>query len=104
MATLYDIRITTQGFFTLLGHHVHTPANIYNLESGEIELIEQAGWLFDVLATHDEIPAVDSIYASDMRMFNCETEADIEKIKGIRNNDWVLVLETGKIYVYNEDV
>lgn len=104
MAKLYDIRITTQGFFTLFGYHVHTPANIYNLESTELELIERAGWVFDVIAIHDEISTVDSIYASDVRIFNCQTEADIEKIKGIRNKDWVLVMETGKIYVYNEDV
>lgn len=102
MSTVYDIRITTQGFFTMFGYHVHTPANITGLDENQLDQVELAGWLYDVLATHEDVEVIDSIYAEEARRFICPTEADIEKIKGIRDGDWVLVESTGKLYTYRE--
>ncbi len=102
MSKLYDIYITTEGFFDALGKRMHVPGTITGLESNELDVVESLGWQFNILREYDAPSSAEVIFASSVRRFVCQTEADIEKIRDIRNNDEVLILDSGKLFVYIE--
>ncbi len=102
MKTLYDIYITTKGFFNALGRRMHVPGTVTGLESNELDIIESLGWQFNILREYEAPESAEVIFASGIRRFICQTEADVEKIRGIRNNDEVLILDSGKLFIYIE--
>ena len=102
MSKLYDIYITTKGFFNALGKRMHVPGTITGLKSNELDVVESLGWQYNVLREYDAPESAEVIFASAVRRFVCQTEADVEKIRGIKNNDEVLILDSGKLFVYIE--
>lgn len=100
MKTLFDIYITTKGFFNTLGRRMHMPGTITGLEKNELDIIEFLGWQFRILREYETDAVDEVILASNIRRFICKTESDIDKIRGIRNNDEVLVLDSGKLFIY----
>jgi len=99
---LFDIYITTKGFFNTLGRRMHVPGTLTGLEENELDVIEFLGWQFRIIREYETEVEDQVILASNIRRFICKTEADIDKIRGIRNNDEVLVLDSGKLFIYIE--
>ena len=102
MATMYDLYITTKGFFNLFGQRMHVPGAISGIEENELEILDSLGWEYYIVRTYDTPTTVEILFSNNIRRFICETESDLDKIRGIRNNDEVLIKDSGKLFFYQE--
>lgn len=104
MATVYDVQITNKGYFTLFGNTVHTPAVISDLTAQQLSMLDQFNWDYEVVAEREEVGETSIVMPRSVRMFFCDTEADIDNCVGIRDNDFVYVEDTNSLYKYTKPV
>ena len=109
MATIhvYDVKITTVGFFSLFSYQVHTPATFQKLTQTQLSIIEGAGWKYTILREYEiEDPGTaptDKIQPTTMRQYIIPTITDLPKLYNPVSGDHIFVLDTKIHYLVDID-
>lgn len=110
MATIhvYDVKITTVGFFSLFSYQVHTPAVFQKFTQTQLNIITGAGWNYTILREYEvedpgSSPTTDKIQPTTMRQYILDTITDLPRLYNPVSGDHIFVLDTKIHYLVDID-